>query len=473
FSWGAIALLVLAVSATAQVGDKVFIEGARIVPVVGPEIEKGNILIENGKIVAIGAEIEKPFDARVIDAVGRVAFPGWVDPMNSRGLDVSNENLDVVPFLEVYDAIDPSDRNFELALRHGITTLHVSQGNNTVVSGLSRVLRPVGLSVQEMTVRADGGLKIAFAPKNGYDHAVQRAVLRETFDELDRYLEALAERLYEADLKKKGEDLTVGPEEAREKGKDLITLAKIDDAHRNLMRLRQGRLDAYLYCERAMDIAPALAFAKAQGIDAQSSVVLDAEAHKGAALLKDLARPVILDADRLVYSEVDRITLETEDTFVPSVLVAAKVPFCIGGTLEPWLAAARCVREGVSRQVALEACTLQAAKSIGMGHRVGSLEVGKDGNVLLLTGDPLDTMTWVDEVWIEGRRVYERSKDQRLRDLLLGIEETNILDRRAEEEAKKKAAESEKSKEKAKDADKGAKKPAAESKDDGAKKDQG
>ena len=106
FSWGAIALLVLAVSATAQVGDKVFIEGARIVPVVGPEIEKGNILIENGKIVAIGAEIEKPFDARVIDAVGRVAFPGWVDPMNSRGLDVSNENLDVVPFLEVYDAID-------------------------------------------------------------------------------------------------------------------------------------------------------------------------------------------------------------------------------------------------------------------------------------------------------------------------------------------------------------------------------
>ena len=146
------------------------------------------------------------------------------------------------------DAIDPSKRYFEEALRGGILSVHACQGNNTVISAVSRVVRPIGLTVAEMTVRADGGVKISFAPKRGYDRSAQMAILRETFAELDRYLEGLAEKLYEEDLKKKGEKLEVGPDEAAKKGKDLITLARIDDRHRNLVRLRKGRLDVFAWC---------------------------------------------------------------------------------------------------------------------------------------------------------------------------------------------------------------------------------
>lgn len=431
------AFALLAVTAQAQYTDKLFVKNAKIVPVVGKTIAKGSILIENGKIVGMGTDMKAPFDARVVDAEGMVVMPGYVEAMTARGLDVANENVPVAPFLQVFDAIDPSDEYFETALRNGFTTLHISQANNTVIGGVSRMVRPLGLSVEEMTVQPDGGLKISMAPRRGYDHAVQHAALRGAFDELDRYLDTEAEKLYAEDCKKKGEEVLVGPAEARKRGRKLIKASKLNDKYRNLFRLRQGKLDAFVWCQRAMDVDRALAFVKKEGLGDNATMVLGSETYKAAAKLKGLKRPVILPVSSFVHRELDRLTLEEKDTFLPGVLAERKVPFAIAGTTEPWYDAARLVRNGIPRKQAIEAVTIEAARAIGMDHRIGSLEKGKDGNLVILSADPMALDSWVEMVVVEGRLVYERRKDKRLRHLIQGIFDTKMTEKRAAEKKAK------------------------------------
>ena len=438
FGLGLIALLVvLSVEGRAQISSKVFLEGGTIVPVVGATIEKGNILIEEGRIIAVGKDLKAPFDAKVIDVSGKTIFPGMVDAWTSSGLDVANENLDVAPYVDVYDVIDPSSRYFEEALRSGITSIHISQGANCVVSGLSRVVHPIGMSVDEMTQDPQGGLVISLFPKRGYDHSVQAAILRDVFDGLDRYLDRRAEELYLEKLKKDDKDAKVAPEEARKKGKKLIKADKLEKKFKNLYLLRQGKIDGYLVCGRAMDVASALGLAKKQHLSDNMTLIVGGECYKAVKQMKSLKRPVIIRPRDFVYREQDRITLEDKDTFVPKVLNDAKVEFAIAGSSRPWYEAARCVRNGISREKALAAITINAARAIGLGHLIGSIEKGKLANLLILSGDPLDNLTWVESVVVQGELVYERNKDKRLNDLMDGIYATEKSDRKSAEAAKK------------------------------------
>ncbi len=440
-------LLVVAQVATAQ--KSLLIKDARIITMSGVDIPKGSVLIEDGRITAVGTDVKAPFDVRVIDALGRVVMPGLVEAFTSKGLDRANESMDVGAFLQVYDAIDPSDLYFEEALRSGKASIHISQSPGCVIGGVSRVVHPAGLTVEEMTHSAERGLIVAFSPKPGYDRSVQMAVIRGTFEDLDRYLERLSETLYVADMKKKEELLTVGPAEARKLGRELVTLSKMDFKHRNLVRLRKGRLDAYAYCGGAMDVAAALKVAKKQGFADRLTVIVGSDAHQVVQQLQGLKRPVVLPEANLVHRKVNTITLKAREVFVPSAFEKAKVAFCLASTSDPWYAMARLVRNGVSREAALSSLTLNAARSIGLEDRLGSLEKGKDGTLLILTGDPLDAMTWVDGVVIDGEMVYQRSRDLRLRDLLKGAAINEEKARRAAEkkqaeEAKKAAAAKEK-----------------------------
>jgi adenine deaminase len=160
----------------------------------------------------------------------------------------------------------------------------------------------------------------------------------------------------------------------------------------------------------------------------------------------------------LVHRKVDAITLKASEVFVPTAFERATVAFALAATTDPWYAMARLVRNGVSRKAALSSLTLNAARSIGLGDRLGSLEKGKDGTLLILTGDPLDAMTWVDGVVIDGEMVYQRSRDLRLRDLLKGSAINEEKARRVAEE--KQAEEAKKAAEAKKKADAAAKKKA-------------
>ena len=434
----------VAVGARATPPTKVALQGGRIIPVVGQEIAQGTLLIENGKITAIGRKVKIPYDAMVVDVTGKVVFPGMIVPHTSGGLDRSNENLPVTPFLDVYDAIDPSSLFFEDALRDGSLALHVIQGNSCVIGGLSRLVRPIGRTTDEMTIRPTIALKLSASPKSGYDRMLQMATMRETFLELEYYLENLAEKRYEEKLKDDKKEIDVPPEEARKEGRSLIQDEHLDDKHRNLVKLTDGRLDAWIYCGSAMDVAPAIKTAKDNGFLDRSVFVLGTDAYRAASELKAAGRPVVLPIE-LVHQERDPITGELSETFVPKVihdagLLYALVPNASSSLAERYLTyqAARCVRHGIPRQATLEAITLNAARMLGVDDRLGSLEVGKVGNVVILSGDPLDFNSWVEKAYIDGILAYDRASDVRLKELL-GLEKKAAEKAAAEKAAAKKA----------------------------------
>ncbi len=420
-------LLTCGVTVSSAVGAppaKVALTGGRIIPVVGDEIATGTVLIEYGKITAVGTNVEIPYDAMEVDVSGKVVFPGMIDPHSARALDVPNENLPVTPFLDVYDAIDPSRLYLEDALRDGITAIHVIVANNCVIGGLSRVVHPIGLTPDEMTIAAPTALKISVTPKRGFDRMTQIAKLRETFLELDDYLDKLAEEKYEESLEEKDEKIDVGPEEAIKRGHELIEPTDYDDQHRNLVKLTRGDMSSFIYCRSAGDVGHAVRIAKDNGFFDRSVFVLGHASYKAVGEVKASGRPVVLDA-QLVHRERDPLTGKLSETFVPKVFADAGVMFALQPNPNASLAerylnyqASRCVRNGVSRQTALESITINPAKMLDLGDRLGSIEVGKVANVLVLTGDPLDFNTWVDEVYINGIRAYRRDDDVRLKQLL-------------------------------------------------------
>ena len=156
--------------------------------------------------------------------------------------------------------------------------------------------------------------------------------------------------------------------------------------------------------------------------------MLENDCYKAVDLIKSSGRPVILDAG-MVYLKIDPLTGDEEEIFVPAVFYEAGIPFALRsdagqsfGTRYLWYQAARLVRNGIPRREALLAITVNPAKIIGLGERQGALLAGMDANILLLTGDPLDSTTWVDQVIIEGKLLYEREKDYRLKELMTGQE---------------------------------------------------
>ena len=424
----AAAMTLTATTATAQSSppEKIALTGGRIIPVVGEEIESGTIIIERGVITAIGGgdDVDIPYDATEIDVTGKVLMPGMIDAHTARGMDIANENAPVTPFLDVYDAIDPSQLYFESSLREGITALHIMPGNNTVIGGTSRVVRPIGMTVNEMTIMPQVGLKISTTPKRGFDRMSQLATLRETFLELDDYLERLAETKYEESLAEKDEKIDVGPEEARKRGKELITDQDYDDQHNNLIRLRRGDLQAWMHVGSPMDVGPAVQLANDQGLMDHTVFVVGGNTYKAIKEIARTKRPVVLPGN-LFARDRDPISGEIEEVFLPTEFHDAGILFAITPNPDASMAerylnyqAALMVRNGIPRNDALEAITINPATILGLEESHGSLEVGKTANIVVMSGDPLDFSTWVEQVLIDGIVAYDREKDWRLKELL-------------------------------------------------------
>lgn len=432
-----LACLLSAAALAAPPPERVALTNCRIIPVVGEPIDHGAILMDHGKLSAVAKEADVPYDARVFDLAGKTVMPGLIICHTARGLDIPNENRPIVPQLDAADALDPSQLFFEDCLRNGVTCVHVIPGNNTIIGGLGRIVRPIGMTVAEMTIAPGDFLKLSVSPRFDTDRMFQLASLREAFAELDDYMARLAEQRYEEKKKDEGRSVDVGPAEARKRGRELIAAENVDDQHRNLLRLRGGHvrvggeegaqlfnpLGAFVYCANAMDIAPALQVAKEYGFADRLVLVLGGEAYKAIGELKTAARPVVLPPD-LLYRETDPLTGKVREVFLPKRFSDAELLWALSPGADDSLSerlltyqAARCVRGGVPRGDALRAITLNPAKILGLDQRLGSLEVGKDASLIVLSGDPLDYNTVVEKVFIEGLLVYEREKDVRLKRL--------------------------------------------------------
>ncbi|MAJ28541.1 hypothetical protein CBD41_03870 [bacterium TMED181] len=408
-------------SVEAQSSPKVALTGGKILTISGAPVVDGTILIENGIIQAVGGgDMAIPYDAMEVDCSGMILAPGLVDSHNPAGLDIPNENLSVAPFVDVYDAIDPSRFFFEDSLRNGVSTVHVMQGNNCVVGGVSRIVHPIGLSPDEMTRLPGIALKMSVTPKGGYDRLRQRAELREVFSEFDRWHENLAETRYDQEAESSDEMDALPPAEAREKGKSLIREEDLDDRHRHLAYLEGGKLGAWIHCGSATDVAPALAMIEKRGWGGRAVLVLSGDAHLAADEIAAAKVPVVLDSD-LIHRERDAITGEIEETFIPEVMRKKRIRFALqsgrSNVMPEHLLtyqAARLVRNGMSQEQALRTITLGAAEICGVADQYGSIDKGKVANIVMWTGNPLEMTSWVQKVWVEGILAYDREKDARL-----------------------------------------------------------
>ncbi len=371
----------------------------------GRDQHGATILIENGRILAIGKGLKIPWNADVIDASDQIVMPGMVLAHTSDGLERENESMPDVPFLSTYDAIDPFQPFFRTSLRNGITSMLVLPGNRTRFGGMGTVVKPVGETVDMMLISKPVGLKISLAPTGGQGRMGHMQKLREYLQDNKKFFEDLAKKKKKAQAEKKKLDTELTP------------------AQKVMEKLFTGKITAFVYCPEASDVIRAIELI--QEYKFKAALVIGKKAWKAAPHIKRAGLPVILPPD-IVFYEKDPETGELSLRNLPVMFQKLRIPFTF--QIDPgsydsrylWQVAAEAVKYGLSKDSALVSVTSTAASLIGLGGERGQIAPGKQADLLFLTGDVLDPTTWIDKVMIDGKIVYDRSKDTYLQNLLKG-----------------------------------------------------
>ena len=434
-------LLAATTVGVAGADDKYAIKAGKVITMAGDPIENGVIVIEGGRITAIGAAdaVKIPWDAAVLDAPDLTAAPGFVEALTNSGMDRPNETVEVAPYLNIRDSIDPVSFFFEDSLRAGVTTINVQQGPACVIGGVGMVVQPYGLTVEEMLVRPSSGIVVAAQPKSGKSRATQAQALRKAFGDLRRHLEQLVQEKRDGNDRARREALYQGRDLAGARGRgramagdawtveglELVPRGEVDEKMEPLLDMVEGSVDAYVYCGSPADVHLALAIARDNGFLGRATLVVDDSCWKAADLIAEAGVSVVLDPT-LVRTERDPRTGETDDVFVPGVFAEKGVTFALrsrnASNESMWFQVATCVAHGMSRADAMAAATTTPASMLGLGGRVGALKQGADGDVVLYSGDPLSLESFVEYVVLDGSLVYDRSKDVRTRHLLEGVQ---------------------------------------------------
>jgi imidazolonepropionase-like amidohydrolase len=438
--------VLLAAAGGASAEERLAVKGGRVVPVAGPAIDGGVVLIKDGKIEAVGKDLPVPSQYRVIDATGKVVLPGFIEAHSSRGMDQANERNNNVPFLSVIDAIDPGQEYFEDCRRNGVTTVAIVPGDDTMIGGQAAVIKTAGSYVEQMTLKRQAGIKLSLRPPNNRSRMSHLASLRKELDAARDALQTEANKPKTPEGKpdapkpeKKDGDKSAEPtqpEPATGDNPDPMQESAVDAAVRRaaLVKLLKGEMPAFVYCDAAMDVPQAVKLT--QEYKLKTILVLGHNCYKAVKQVAESKLPVILDPT-LVFWETDPRSGEERKIVLPKVYRDAGVPVTFQvtggaagtlfrapdlpatlGTNYLWYQAATAVKYGMPVPEAIEAITLRPAQVLGVEGLVGTIEPGKDADLVILTGEPLKITTWVDTTLVRGKVVYERAKDRKLEHLL-------------------------------------------------------
>jgi len=375
------------------------ITNGRVITMAGEELDKGTVLVKDGKIAAVGRDTEIPEGTEIIDAAGKVVMPGFIDAHSHVGImeeifhegDDGNETSDpVTPHLRVIDGINPEDLGFRDAVLGGVTSVVAAPGSANVIGGEMVAIKTYGKIVDEMVIRAPAGLKVAFGenPKRVYGKQKKAPVTRMATAGLLR--EALVKAQNYARKLEKGQ-------------KDPDRLPERDLQLEVLVKVLKKEIPLRAHAHRADDIVTAIRIAEEFGLD----IVIEhcTEGYKIASFLAERKIPAVVGPTVTNRSKVE---LKDRSVMTPGLLNKAGVRLALM-TDHPVipinylsLLAALAVKEGMDAQAALEAITIEAARICGIDSRVGSLEVGKDADIIILDGHPLEFETRVEKVLING-----------------------------------------------------------------------
>ena len=410
-----------------QAGETILIKNGTIVPVVGNTIQKGSILIENGKIVKIGANISVPSGAKVIDASGKYVYPGLVALMTSIGVtgypgagDDVNELGVTTPHVDPYDAINPEDSTIDVTRIDGVTTVMTVSGSMNIINGKSVVLNLAGNLADEMVIKRyvaqifNMGAKgqSMFGPSRpGFPTTLPGvlAIVRDKLNKAKQYAEKM-KKSKEAEKKgekKKGEEKQAGPA-----GKDLAMEA--------LVPVVAGKVPAIFLTYNSVTIKNALQVIEEYELKGIIHAIADILPYAQELAAKKI--PVIWGGTMNIPSRWQPFDLNYHTAAVlaeKGVLFAFdQLGFGTGSHNVRCLPvpAAMSVAHGLSQEEALKAITINPAKIIGIDDMVGSLGEGKMANVVIWEGDPLQMRSRINTVIIDGKVIPLTSFQTRLRD---------------------------------------------------------
>ena len=385
-----------------------YIINAKLFTMAGAPIENGWIQISEGKIKALGKMGESlPSGEETIDVHGAGVYPGFIDAHTHLGIcedgltfegDDTNEETDpVTPHLRAIDAINPMDRCFTEALEAGVTTVGTGPGSANPISGQMAALKTYGTCIDEMIVKAPVAIKMALGenPKTVYHGKNQApstrmataALIREELFKAKRYLE---------DLERSKTDEDFDPPEYDMKSEALLPALK-------------GEIEVHFHAHRADDIYTAIRIAKE--FDLNYVIVHGTEGYMIADGLKKagarvLAGPFLCDRSKpelrnLTPANAGILSAKGIPTAIVTdhpVIPLQYLPTCAG----------LAVREGMDPEEALKALTINPARICGIDGAVGSIEVGKDADLVVFDANPLEMTSKPKMVIAGGQIVLKR-----------------------------------------------------------------
>ncbi|MDD4184722.1 MAG: amidohydrolase [Candidatus Izemoplasmatales bacterium] len=370
-----------------------------------------DILIEEGKIKAIGKLNAKDYpNHQVIDAMKRYVTPGIVDPhchigiyeeaIGFEGADVNEMTNPVFPELRAIDAIKPQDVAFLEALQSGVTTVCTGPGSANVIGGTFCVLKTYGQTVDDMVVVRESSMKMALGenPKRVYNGKAQSPSTRMASAALIR--EALTKaKEYQAKKEKYAQDLEAGKEVAK---------PEFNMKWESLSRVFSG-FPVKIHAHQQDDIATAIRISEEFGLN--MTVEHATEGHLIADYLVKHNQRVIIGP---TLGSKSKYELRNKSFKAAKIISDKKVKFAIM-TDHPVIHLANAltqvgifVREGLPELEGLRAVTLYAAEINNIAERVGSIEVGKDADVVIWDNHPLHYLTKTDFVFINGEIVHKK-----------------------------------------------------------------
>ncbi len=412
-------VLLLSVTAATLAAQSrpVAIRGGMVFPVSGAPIPNGTVVLKDGKIVAVGANVTVPSGALIIDARGKFIIPGVVDAASHIGIEASdlNEASDpVTPGLRAIESYNPFGafgsgklgplRNAE-ALSGGVTTMYISPADASLLGGQGAVVKTAGPTFDGLIVREPAAMDMTLGtpPKTAararnrdpYTRMAEVAMLRQAMIKAQEY----------------GRNKLQTPSLPRDLGMEALG------------KLLRREIPARIQANAATDIRSALRLAQEFGFD----LVIDG----GAAAWEyrdDLAVrrvPVVLGQVSHPYISNEEIPDKGDyppvDERLPRKLTAAGIKTAVAtfsrafGSLAPagagkWLLidAGIAAGYGMSEADVLKAVTLVPAEILGVADRIGSLDVGKDADIVILDGHPLSVKTWVQQVYVNGELVFQK-----------------------------------------------------------------
>lgn len=377
---------------------------ATILPVAGEKIENGFLQMENGRIAALGHMSTAPMAEEVFDAAGGFVLPGLIDAHCHLGVcgdslgfegDDCNEMTDpITPHLRALDGVNPMDRYFGESAAAGVTTVHTGPGSANPIAGQFVAMKTNGRRIDNMAILPSASMKFALGenPKVTYNEKHETpttrmataALIRETLRKAQEYLEKQEKAATDEDADAPDFD------------------AKLEA----LVPVLKRELPAHFHAHRADDILTAIRIAKEFNLDyvivhgTEGHLIADILAEEGARVI---CGPLITDRSKpeLFHQRVEN----------PAVLAkhGVKVAICTDHPVIPAeylaLSAAMAAKAGMDETAALRAITLDAAEILGIANRVGSLEVGKDADLLVCSAHPFEMNCKVQAVFIDGKRV--------------------------------------------------------------------